>query len=714
MSQSFTDIFIEEGRELVSDIVSSLLELEQDPENTELVARIFRSLHTIKGSGAMFGLDTVSDFAHHLEDLFDRVRNNRLKLDKDIIDLTLSSADLISKMLDSAELTPEVIQQKEEIVRRIENRLGANSIIEEEEKSKAEEEKNLSVSGARQTFRIVFTPGESVFRQGVNTCEIFSSFRTLGDLLIIAKTTKIPDLFHIDPEVCYLAWVLILTTDQGIDSIQDITMMLDDYVRIQIDMIDDGSDESPDPDYKKLGDILIERGDINREEMNRALSMQHRFGEILVSQGAVQNEAIESALMEQKHIRQLRQTAGEKKEVTSLRVSSDKVDILVNLVGELVTLQARLNQLSNQRIDSELLGVSEEMERLTAELRDHTMDIRMFPIGSTFSQFRRLVRDLSAQLGKEIELSTEGDETELDKSVIEKLHDPLVHLIRNSIDHGVESPEQRLEKGKSRQGMVHLGASQSGGFVVIQISDDGRGLDVEAIRDKAVERGLIQQDTQLNEQKVYNLIFEPGFSTAKQVSDLSGRGVGMDVVKRNIEALRGSVQVESEVDIGTTVTIKIPLTLAIIDGLLVQVGAERYVIPLALVEECVEIRHSRIVSDGGNRLVKVRGALVPYIYLHEIFEHDEPAPDYEQIIIIRNENRRVGLVVDQVIGGHQTVIKNLGAYLKKLEGVSGATILGDGGIALILDIPCLVKQMEEIQLNRSRDSQLSLQGEINA
>lgn len=714
MSQSFTDIFIEEARELIADMVSTLLELESDPENMELVARIFRSLHTIKGSGAMFGLDTVSEFAHHLEDLFDRVRNNRLKLNKNLIDLTLSSADLISRMLDCIDLTPEIVRQKEEMVLRIENSMGTEDEKDESPGTQVPAEAEPSKDGLRQTFRIILVPGESIFRQGVNLSEILDTLRSMGDLLVFAKTADVPELFSMNPESCYLSWILVLTTEKGADGIQDVTMMLEDYARVQIDMIDDGRDEAVDTDYKKLGDILIERGDITAEEMIRALSQQRRFGEILVAQGTVPCETVESALMEQKHVRQMRQAAGEKKEATSLRVSSDKVDILVNLVGELVTLQARLNQLSSQRADSELLGVAEEMERLTGELRDQTMEIRMYPIGSTFNQFRRLVRDLSAQLGKEIDLCTEGDETELDKSVIEKLHDPLMHLIRNAVDHGIEGPEERISAGKPRQGMVHLGASQSGGFVVIQISDDGRGLDGEAIRRKAVERGLIQPDTQINEQKVYSLIFEPGFSTAKQVSDLSGRGVGMDVVKRNIEALRGSVQLESEGGIGTTVTIKIPLTLAIIDGMLVQVGGERYVIPLALVEECVEIRHSRILADGGNRLVKVRGTLVPYIYLHEHFGHDEPPTEYEQVIIIRNENRRVGLVVDQVIGGHQTVIKNLGAYLQELEGISGATILGDGGIALILDIPFLVKEMEEIQLGKREISQYKEKGDINA
>jgi len=711
MSQSFTDIFIEESRELITDLIAALLELESEPSDKDLVARIFRALHTIKGSGAMFGFEAISEFAHHLENLFDRIRSNKMRLSKEIIDITLTSVDLITKMLDTPELPEELAVHKKAIVDRIQARLESDDVeMDIPDAPVAEQESDIRPE-IKQTYRILFVPHRPMFTQGLDPVETLNSIRALGDVLILARTAGIPNLFDLSPEACHISWIIILTTCKGIDSIKDITMMLEDYALVQVDLIDDGQDDSPD--YKKLGDILVERGDITLDEMNLALSQQRRFGEILLAQGSIHQEAIESALIEQKHIRQLRQAGSDKKETSSLRVSSEKVDILVNLVGELVTLQARLNQLSSQRHDADMVSISEEMERLTSELRDNTMEIRMFPIGSTFSQFRRLVRDLSSQLGKEIELTTEGDETELDKSVIEKLHDPLVHLIRNCIDHGIETPDIREEMGKMRQGEIHLSATHSGGFVIIQITDDGKGLDAEAIRRKAVEKGLIPHDMQLNEQKVYNLIFEAGFSTAVKVSDVSGRGVGMDVVKRNIESLRGTVLVESEAGMGTTVTLKIPLTLAIIDGLLVKIGAEHYILPLALVEECVEIRHEKIVSNGNNRLIQVRGSLVPYIYLHEIFDHDEPAMEFEQIIIIRNENRRVGLVVDQVIGGHQTVIKNLGAYLKRLDGISGATILGDGSIALILDVPYLVKEIEDSRMERSSSDQIKSTGEIN-
>jgi two-component system chemotaxis sensor kinase CheA len=697
MSQSFSDIFIEESRDLIADLITALLELENEPTDKELVARIFRALHTIKGSGAMFGFESISEFAHHLENLFDRVRSNQMRLSKDLIDLTLTSVDLISKMLDNQVLPPDLTSLKTDIIDRINARLSSDGASGEAEKPQAQDIPQ-SAEPVNQTYRIIYTPHRPAFRQGIDVTEPLKEFRSLGNTLVMARTAAIPTLFELDPENCHFSWIIILTTRRGLDSIKDITLMVEEYALFQIDLIDDGQSDSPD--YKKLGDILVERGDITLDEMNLALSQQRRFGEILLSQGSVQSEAIETALIEQKHVRQLRQSGTDRKESTSLRVSSEKVDMLVNLVGELVTLQARLNQISNQRYDADLLSVSEEMERLTSELRDHTMDIRMFPIGSTFSQFRRLVRDLSSQLGKEIELTTEGDETELDKSVIEKLHDPLVHIIRNCIDHGIETPSVRTESGKSPLGTINLSATHSGGFVVIQITDDGKGLDVEAIRKKAVEKGMIQADTQLNEQKIYNLIFEPGFSTAAKVTDVSGRGVGMDVVKRNVEALRGAIQVESEVGMGTTVTLRIPLTMAIIDGLLVQIGMDRYVMPLALVEECIEITHRQILLNGQQQIIQVRGTMIPYIYLHEVFEHESEPPEIEQIIVIRNENRRVGLVVDHVIGGHQTVIKNMGAYLKNLKGISGATILGDGTIALILDIPHLVKEVEN-QIDRA-------------
>jgi two-component system chemotaxis sensor kinase CheA len=375
-------------------------------------------------------------------------------------------------------------------------------------------------------------------------------------------------------------------------------------------------------------------------------------------------------------------------------VPAERLDALVNLVGELVTVQARLSQIASRSSDGIILSLSEEVERLTGELRDTTLNIRMLPIGSTFGRFKRLVRDLSLELGKEIELTTEGAETELDKTVIEKLNDPLVHLIRNSIDHGIEAPETRTSAGKPRIGTIHLSAVHSGANVKIQIKDDGSGLNKEAILAKAIEKGLVSTNADLTDKELYNFILHPGFSTAQKVTNVSGRGVGMDVVKRAIEGLRGSIDISSEKGKGTTINVTLPLTLAIVEGLLVAIKENYFVLPLSIVEECVELTREDVQKAHGKNIAYIRGEMVPYIRLRKEFNIVGEPPSIEQIVITGNNGDRVGFVVDTVMGEHQTVIKNLGRFYKDVEGVSGATILGDGTVALIVDIPKLIKNVE--------------------
>jgi two-component system chemotaxis sensor kinase CheA len=387
---------------------------------------------------------------------------------------------------------------------------------------------------------------------------------------------------------------------------------------------------------------------------------------------------------------------------TSIRVPSAKLDALVDLVSELVTIQAGLSQTAESRNDSELLMIAEEVERLTSELRDNTMGIRMLDIGTLFSKFKRLVRDLSTQIGKKIDITTEGEETELDKTVIEQLNDPLLHLIRNSIDHGIESAEDRVAAGKPEKGAIRLTASQAGSDVLIRLSDDGKGLDCEAIKRKARERGFMGATEELPESKLYEFLFMPGFSTAPVVTNLSGRGVGLDVVKRSLGNLRGTLDLESKKGEGTTFTMKLPLTLAIIDGLLVIIGNQYFVLPLVSVVECVELTRNDIEEGHGRRVANVRGELIPYVNLKDRFMISGERLNIEQIVITGSNEKRVGFVVDKVVGKHQTVIKALGRVYRDIEGVSGATILGDGTVALILDIPNLIKGVEKEEIHTRR------------
>jgi two-component system chemotaxis sensor kinase CheA len=483
----------------------------------------------------------------------------------------------------------------------------------------------------------------------------------------------------------------VLTTDQDANCIDDVFIFVEGDWEINIDVVDDGGHWSDTPEDKPLGQILVEKGDATPEQVTQAHEQQKRIGEVLSDDENVEKDKVKAALEEQKVVKQVHQQRKAKEGVANVKVPADKLDTLMDLVGELVIAQARLNESSMQIHDASLTAIAEDMERLTTELRENTLGLRMLPIGTTFARFRRLVRDLSNDLGKEIELITEGAETELDKTVIDKLGDPLVHLIRNSIDHGIESPEQRTATGKKSKGTVKLSAVHSESHVVIKIEDDGAGIDKEVIRAKAIERGLITEETELSDQEIYSMVFAAGFSTAKTVSNVSGRGVGMDVVKRSIESLRGKVTIDSEKGKGSVVTVELPLTLAIIEGLLVAVGEENYVIPLSLVEECIELTGDEIAQANGNRLVEVRGELVPYLRLRECFTSGGNMPDIEQIIIVRNGDARFGFTADEVIGQHQTVIKGLGKMYEGIKGLAGATILGNGAVALILDAPALIQ-----------------------
>ncbi|KJR40041.1 chemotaxis protein histidine kinase-like protein [Candidatus Magnetoovum chiemensis] len=706
--------FREEANELLTELETSLLELEENPEDAELIARVFRAMHTIKGSGAMFGFDDIASFTHEVETAFDLVRNGKLPVTKQIIDLTLASRDQIRGMLEESAGGSGVDKAKsEEIVNAFKSIIASSEGGKDKEKDDGHKEtaskkdkpaaQNKEAEGPNNTtYRIRFKPGKDLFVTGTNPLLLLGELKELGHCAVIAQTKEIPELEDLNTENCYTFWDIILTTDKGENSIKDVFIFVEDSCDIKIQIIDEESEFDAEEEYKKIGDILIERGDATLEDLQKALGGRKKVGELLVESGLVDQGQVKAALEEQKAVRTMREqrtkATASSESTPSVRVPSDKLDSLVDLVGELVTVQARLSQISAIHLDANLTTISEEVERLTWELRDSTMSIRMMPIGSTFSKFKRLVRDLSSELGKEVAMTTDGAETELDKTVIEKLNDPLVHIIRNSIDHGIEAPDVRKKAGKPAEGTVHLSAAHSGANVLIRIDDDGAGLNKEAILNKAVSSGLITPDAELSEKEIYGLIFQPGFSTAKKISSVSGRGVGMDVVKRNIDALRGSIEVQSKQGAGSSIILKLPLTLAIIDGLLVKIGSEVFVIHLSVVEECFELTKTDIDKTHGRHVANVRNEIVPYIRLREFFMLEGDKPEIEQIVIVDIDDQRIGFVVDYVIGEHQTVIKSLGKVYKGIEGISGATILGDGTVALILDVQTLVKFVEKEEI----------------
>ncbi len=699
MIDQFKESFRDEAYELLNSLESSLLELETDPKNEDELSAVFRSMHTIKGSASMFGFQHISRFTHEVETVLDSVRNGTVPVTKQLITLTLAARDHIRFLLDNDE--PESAGPESDSLIAQFHELAAPSgsgAVAGQETSPDEQSQVVGADsgglakdagtasdreshrGIETTYRVRFAPPRDIYRNGTNPLMLLKEMSELGEFTSVAHVENIPDMGDLDPELCYLSWDIIVTTDKGINEIRDVFMFVDDVAEIRIDVVAD-IDALLDGVTKKIGEILLERGVVTADALRRAADRQQRLGRILVEDGLDPHE-LDSALKEQRHVQRVRDRVQNEVAATNVRVSAAKLDELVDLVGEIVTLQARLSQLVEHDTNADLKTVAEGFERATDDLRDSTMSMRMVPIGTTFSKFKRLVRDLSEELGKKVEIVTEGGETELDKTVIDRLNDPLVHIIRNSVGHGIESPEARKTARKTETGTVRLSATHSGASVVISISDDGAGLNAERIRAKAISRSIITEDAQLTDKELYDLIFAPGFSIAENVTQVSGRGVGMDVVKQAIESLGGSVGVSSEPGIGARITLSIPLTLAIIDGLLVELGTGKYVFPLSAIEECIE----RTGSNSDARMINNRGELLPVVELRQVFAVNEPPPEIEQIVVVRSAENIVGFAVDRVVGEHQTVIKSLGRVFRDLECVSGATILGDGSVALIVDV----------------------------
>ena len=657
MIDKYKQAFQEEARELLAELEAALLELDQKPDDREVVGRAFRALHTIKGSGAMFGFDDIAGFAHNLETAFDRLRNGQLAATADLINLTLAAGDQIKAMLDGAAGLCTVDQARSAAILEDLRQLTGLSGAKPDQAPLSPTAPDGATGIAAQDWRIRFLPGPDILLNGTNPLLLLRELRELGQLRLQLDTAAIPLLSQIDAERCYVAWDMALSTTATSDAIRDVFIFVEDESELTIERALDKAAEASAPvlaaSEKSVADA---RG------------------------GTASGSA------------------------SSIRVSADKLDQLINLVGELVTVQAHLSDVAACRDDADILDISEAVDRLTAALRENSMSIRMLPLKTTFERFRRLVHDLAIELHKDVDLTIEGADTELDKTVIDQLNDPLVHLIRNSMDHGIETPQARRAAGKRASGTIHLSATHSGANVLIRVSDDGSGLDVEAVRARAIEQGLIDSGAVLSEAEIFSLILAPGFSTAREVTEVSGRGVGMDVVRRSIEGLRGTIDIASKPGKGVTVTLGLPLTMAIIDGLLVRVGRAHFVLPLANSLECVELTRQDIQDAHGNHIASVRGELIPYIRLSEYFQMETDSPEREQIMVVETEHGHYGFVVDQVLGDHQTVIKTLGRLYRDVQVVSGATILGNGTVALILDPHRLVQNaVQTLSHNRRSD-----------
>lgn len=653
---NWVESYLQESEDLLAGIEETALSLAAGEEDTpEKINQLFRAFHTIKGSGAMCGFNQVAGFTHHVESLLDKVRAGELPVTPELTDIVLSARDHI-KALIATESANETCPDGSSLIAAIQQFSGGPAAPV----AAAKPVPAPVAPSAARAWHIRFRPAPDLLACGGNPVLLFRELEELGSCEVLACIDAIPTLEEIQPDTVYLVWEITLQTAADLNTVRDVFIFVEDGAELNIDCVE-AATSTPLP--------------------------------IATAEPPASATPVAASAPEQR--KEAFKIERRKGDESTVRVPSGRLDRLVNLVGELVMNQSRLLQAASLLRAPELDGPVQENERLVAELRDDVLEIRMLPIGAIFGRFRRLVHDLSAELGKEVDLVTEGEETELDKSILDQLGEPLVHLLRNCVDHGVEPVDVRIASGKPRRATVRLTAVHTGSEVVVSIQDDGRGINRAAVRAKAIERGLIAPDAVLSDKELINLILLPGFSTAAAVTNVSGRGVGMDVVKRQIEALRGTLSIASEEGRNTTISLGLPLTLAIIEGLIVQVGADQFIIPMALVTENIDLDRTERARANGRNVTAVRGELIPYIDLREEFQVDGEPPLIEKVVVVQHEGERVGLVVDHVIGTHQTVLQSLGRFLRKVKVVSGATIMGDGRVALILDIPAVVRSASQ-------------------
>jgi two-component system, chemotaxis family, sensor kinase CheA len=635
----FRAVFFEEAAEHLATVEQGLLGLERDGPDPERLNGIFRSVHSIKGASGTFGLTAVASFTHVLESVLDRLREGRLVPTESLTSLLLRARDVLEGLIRAAQEDQPGPAETAEVQDLLQAVLAGPE-------APVAPAAPAAAAGEGGRFQVTFLPHPDLFRQGMDPLLLLRDLALLGQISELEPDlSRLPPLDALDPESSYLGWKLTLTTDQAEPAIREVFAFAETGSTLRIEKAN-GAGE--------------------RRQQERRAEPDRR-------------------------------SSGSGAEHSTLRVATDKVDQLINLVGELVISQAMVSDVVHgftpDRL-TELAAAVTAMARNTRELQERVMAVRMVPIRTVFSRFPRLVRDLSQQCGKTVELVLTGEDTELDKGMIEKLGDPVLHLVRNAIDHGVEPPEQRTAGGKPAAAALRLAAFHEGGSVVIEVSDDGNGLDVARIRAKAVQQGLIRQDEPLSDEQAHALIFAPGFSTAARVTDVSGRGVGMDVVRQNVDALNGSIEVESRAGRGTTIRIRLPLTLAILDGLSLQVGTQTFIMPLLAIRESFRPAGSdlRRVLDQGE-VVLVRGEPLPLVRLHRLFRiaGGVQEPERGLVIVAEHGGRRIGLLVDELLGQQQVVVKSLEQNYRRIEGVMGATILGDGRVALILDVAGLTR-----------------------
>ena len=710
----YLQTFVIECKELLEQMEEALLIVERDSENPEIINAIFRAAHTIKGSAGLFGLEPVVVFTHAAESVLDRVRAGEVVINSALAALFIEVHDYLGILIDYVvQGNPpdsDIDKNGKRLIAQLENYLGEKIAVETDHSSEIPVPTKTQSADVIQSdsvdtdyWHLSLRFGQEVFRNCMDPFSFVRCLSTIGEIVkLVTIIDAIPSADKMDPESCYLGFDISLDSNADKLAIENVFNFVRDDCDIHI-----LPPHSKISEYERLilnlpeqemrlGEILVKCGTLTQKELEKILLLQsaqngnsqQHIGEVLLEQKIVSPPVVDAALAKQTQIKDSKKT-----EASLIRVDADKLDGLINLVGELIIAGAGTNLIAHHAKMANLIESTATLSRLVEEVRDSALALRMIQIGGTFNRFQRIVRDVGKELGKEVDLIISGAETELDKTVVEKIGDPLTHLVRNSMDHGIEPAEVRIARGKPVKGTLQLRAYHDAGSIVIEVIDDGGGLNKEKILSKAIERGLVAEGVNLTDKEIYNLIFEPGFSTADTVSNLSGRGVGMDVVRRNIQALRGTVDLNSVEGQGSTVRIHLPLTLAIIDGFMVGVGDATYVIPLDMVIECIELK-AWASDEGDGKYLNLRGEVLPYRRLRDHFDVKGEMVQRENVVVVRYGEHKAGIIVDKLMGEFQTVIKPLGKLFKGEKSISGFTILGSGEVALIVDIPGLMGQIE--------------------
>ncbi len=725
------EVFTAECSEILQKMESILLEMEsEETPNQERIHELFRFVHTIKGSAGIFGYDSIVSFTHIVESLLDKIRDGILPFKKELVGLFLECRDHITELIESAAngnpLEKATLKNQEKLTAILEKYLGEtfSHNIQETIKQDIIHDKKITKEikeiKSSQLWHISLRFKEDTIRNGLDPYSTFTYLKKIGEIVrLFTLVNKVPNIENIDPESCYLGFEILYKCDKDLAFIQDafefIQYDCDIYILSPHRTIENWLEffEYRKEPILRLVRVLLLTKSIDKKIINQ-LRLQSKkkkdsknntdiSGTNDAELGADSQLGSTENLSQENIVKHKDQNLRENK---SIRIDSTKLDILINLVGELVISSANLTEISNNRKDSVLIETVSHLNMLINDIRDTSLNLRMVQIGETFNRFHRVVRDISQELNKDVQLSISGGETELDKIVVEKINDPLMHLIRNSLDHGIESMAERASKGKSPKGKLSLHAFHEAGNIVIEVKDDGRGLDNQKILNKAIEKGLITKESNLSTTEIHRLIFKAGFSTAEKVTSISGRGVGLDVVEKNIESLRGSISINSELNHGTIIQIRLPLTLAIIDGFLFRVSEFFYVVPLYQIVECIEYKEEDI-SSSENDFINLRGNLLPYLRLSELFQLPENTnKSRKNILILQNMGIQVGILVDSLHGEFQTVIKPLGKLFQNLRGISGTTVLGSGEVALILDVPLLFQRATSIQKEKKNKIEL--------